>query len=375
MRQSIFICLLLLGLWATSSPCHGQKGIGSRAKSDLKKQLTKYQRAKNEEARATAEIGVFRHGKKGLEFLASLPLKEEQQKALARLQAASELALGLDILKSGESTKKSQWAKSYISFGEIVLLKKPNVFSGFLIHETPEAASGTLTYSWWKQVGPAKKLNQAGGTKGERITVKGKKAAKPIKVNAGYDEFDYELSVGDQKVTVHFIGPAYFLVDALTIPPFCFTASNKPSKFSNSDTKIKYVRGDNGALAKLEKQLPKYVFRTVPGTEPLNIAEEDQGAFAQYESVQVEIRRTRITSSLIVLIRFAEPDAITFEDHMPIYIANFIREIIPIDDANLLIASGAAPSYEANKYWSKGKWVAAKGSIKKFLRTNFPEDY
>ncbi|MFT7617866.1 MAG: hypothetical protein ACI97A_001505 [Planctomycetota bacterium] len=373
-RLLLFVTFLLAfsTVIAAQAP---KRELGSKAKTDLKKQLTKYARAKKDKDKNIAANGVLKHGRLGIEFLSGMTLKEKNQAALTAIKEMSEKALGLDILKKDEAGKVSDFAQSYISFDEIVLLRKDKVFAGFLLHESPEVASGELTYSWWRQEGPAKKLAQAGGTSGEKITVKGTKAVKPFKPNAGYDEYNYALEIGELKVIVRFIGPAYFLYKLASAPPFCFTGTNKPGKLSSSDKSLGFVAVKKSPIGKLKKKLSTYVFRTVPGAEPLNMEEGDQSAFAQYESVQVEVRRTRLTSSLIVLIRFAEPDAITFEDHMPIFIANFIREILPIEDKNLLIASGSAPSYEANKYWQKGKWVPAKGAITKFLRKNFPEDY
>ncbi len=369
--------MILLVLLFVSPHTVGQASspLGSKAKSQLKKQLTKLARAKKEEAQEKATRAILRFGKHGVTFLSSLTLKEKQQAALNNLKETSDHILGLDIIKKGGSVKENIWACSYLSFGEIVLLKKGDSFAGFQIHETPDAASGTLTYSWWGQTGPAKKLNQGGGRSGLKLNVGGKKATIPIKKNAGYDEYEYTLKVDKFEVTVRFIGPAYFLYKKKGSPPFSFTGGSKAAKYSSSDKNAVYVHEENSALSRLSKQLPDYVFRTVPGAEPLNIDQEDQGAFAQYESVQVRMRRTRLTSELIILIRFTEPEAISFENYMQDFLANFIREFAPIKTSNILIARGSAPSYEANEYWKKGKWIATNGPLKKFLRQNFPEDY
>ena len=150
---------------------------------------------------------------------------------------------------------------------------------------------------------------------------------------------------------------------------------SKPGKLSNADRRIHYLGAEVAKLSELKDKVKKYIYRITPGVEPLNIDEKDLEEFAQYEPVQVEVRHSRLKSELIVLVQFAEGEAVSFNDDLAIFLRNFINEMQPLAAGNLLISKGSAPSYEGNRYWVKGKWIPAKGALVKMLRINFPENY
>ncbi|MCB9831144.1 MAG: hypothetical protein H6807_01620 [Planctomycetes bacterium] len=367
----VFVAIGLGGLSALAQPA---PEINSRQKNEVKKYLQRYAKARSDEEKEDAMIGLFRHGRGGLAFLESAPLKPDEQAAVEELKKVAPQRLGFDILKENKSVPLAPWSISYLKFGEICLVRKDDVFAGFVIEDSPEVATGKIKLTWWCQTGPAKKLDQAGGEKGE-LEIEGKKAEKPFKPNSGYDEYDFDFELGGTRHKLRFIGPAYFLFEPAPTWGFCFSGESKPGKLKNSDDSIVYVDARSDAVPRLTRQLQDYVYRIVPGAEPLNLSEAEKSQFAQYEAVQIFIRRQRRSSDLLVLIRFLEKNQIQFAEYHPDYIANFIREILPIDEDSLLISVGSAPSLEGNEYWEKGKWVRPKGKLIEKLRATFPEDY
>ncbi len=373
-KHTILPLLLLALALPTSLEAQERPELGSRQKNEVKKYMQRYAKARNDEDREEAIVALLSHGRAAVAYLESAGLKPDQEEAFATVKEESEKRLGLDILKDNKSAPAHSWSISYLTMGEIALVRKDEIFAGFMVHDGPEVALGKIKVSWWCQTGPARKLDQAGGEKGE-LDLEGKRVEKPLKANSGYDEFEYDFELGGSRHKLRFIGPAYFLFEPAPTWGFCFSGESKPSKLKNSDDGLVFLDSRSDAVPRLQRQLQDYVYRVVPGAEPLNLSEEEKAQFAQYEAVQIFIRRQRRDSGLVVLVRFLEPESIGFADHHTSYIINFIREILPIEPDSVLISAGSAPSLEGNQFWEKGKWVKPRGKLVEKLRGTFPEDY
>lgn len=375
MKTKTFLTLLVVVVCAASAPAQKAKPrkLDTKAKTAIKRAIAKYVKTPVDDK--PAMLGEFmRYGRLGLEFLDELKEKTPAYSAdVSLIRHRAKTMLGLDLLEREHAKKRPKYHPDYFAFGEIVLFKRDgDVFGGLRVLDTLDGTEGKIEVETWLQTGPGKTLVQPGGLSGV-ATVEGTKCPKTLRPNTAYEEFEFPVKAGDVTVTIRFIGPAYFLVKLDGSTEFAVTGLDKAKKIRASDPHH-YVQSPDD-LARARELMTEYLFRVVPGCEPLKLDESERDAFAQYEAVQVEARYERPGGAPILLVKFPEPGALGFTDLEDAYLRNFAYELLPIPEENVLVMGGMSAGYEGNKFWKDGKWRRPSKGIIEILRKQFVEDY
>lgn len=367
--------LLLAGLLLAPPP-PGKK-LPEPARREIEARLREYAKAPREDDAARAAIFplLFVHGRAGVEFVeTSLASKPGLADAAADVRSRAREILGLDLLeeKTGPAPDLSP---GWFTPGEIVVMKKPPAtFAGFLVLPASKPDSGEIAVSWWSQSGAVKLLAQPGGAAGT-AAVKGVAAAKPIRPNTGWTEYDYAFDAGGIPVEIRFAGPNLFKWRYPEGVSVGLAGARDPKTLSSADESIAYSAAYPEPLARIAELLPKYLFRSVPGCEPLPLEGDERAAFAQYEAVQVDVRATRGKGEPIVLVKFLEIERTGFKPWHRRYIVNFVNEIAPVPDERVIVMAGASPGLEGNRFMAeKGEtFERPPKKLVELLRANFPE--
>lgn len=371
--ESIALVITMFVLSITAA-AQDQKPLPSKAKDELKNAILAYQKAKSDADKERLEFQLFSYGRPGVDYLETLRSNKDLADSLAVVLANTTERLGLDILK--ESVKvQDTYDPSFFVHDEIVLYKRGDIFGGFAVDSKgSNAIEGKLKIRYWSQKADVmKRLSQPGGQFGE-VEAVGKKSAKKMRANSAYDEFDFDFTVDGVKFTIHFSGPAAFRVRYDAGTSIALSGNTKPDPFTSTDKSITYRDAYPASLAKVITLLQKYLFRSIPGCEQLMTDETNKDDFAQYEQVQIGVRESRPSRDLIVIVRILEPERVTMQAHHRKFILNFVNEIVPLKDENLVIVGGNSPSMQGNKVWDDKAWIAMPQKALKLLRANMPED-
>jgi hypothetical protein len=365
--------LLLLAAFTTAA-AQDKKALPFKAKDELKATLQGYVRAKTDADRERLAPLLLVWGKLGVEYLETLKEKKEYADALSLLLAEAHERLGLDILKKGQDVEiKEDYGTSSFMPDELVLFKHGDQFGGFVVDRAGSVAhEGKLKIKWWSQHGEIKRLTQPGGKSGE-TEVSGVKSALAMRANSGFIEYDFEVPVEETKIQIHYVGPAAFryrLQDGIKI---ALTGGNTPVRHTDTDKDVAYSDRYPARLGRAAKLLQEYIFRIVPGCEPLPLEGADKAAFAQYEQVQIHVRESRPGREPVIVISFLEPENIQIASWHRRYIMNFLNEILDVKDENVLIVGGNSPSMEGNQMWNDVEWTRMNQKAVKLIRTNLPE--
>lgn len=371
MTFSRFFVPLLLAALCLSAYAQKPRKLDSKSKSAIKKAMARYVKTPvDDKPELLPEF--MRHGRLGIEFLETLKKKKGYSGDIALIKHRARTMLGFDLLERQKAKEEDAYHPNYFAYGELVLLRRGQTLAGLRVSEALDATDGRISVEVWRQDGRGKSLAQPGGLH-ETKTLDGKKCARSLKPNSAYDEYEFDVPIGDLGATLRFVGPAYFLIKFQADVEIAVEGFRKPEKVK-SPAKLSWIR-DAGDLSRARELLQAYLFRAVPGCEPLQLTEEEREAFAQYEAVQIESRRARPGGSPIVLVKFPEPGGITYTELEDAYLRNFVRELLPVRDEHILVTGGSSSGYEGNHFWLDGEWKRPTPALVKVLRTNFVEDY
>lgn len=352
------------------APAQSSRKLESKAKTAIRKAIAKYVKTPVDDKPALLPE-FMRYGRPGIDYLETLKGKKGYSADISVIRHRAKKMLGFDLLEK-KPEKPFTHHPNYFAFGEIVLFKREGVFGGFRVLDTLDGTEGRIDVETWLQRGKGKALVQPGGEAGTK-TIEGKKCATTVKPNTAYEEFEFALDFGDFELHIRFIGPAYFVVKLDGETGLAVTGLDNPKKIKSSDPHHYVVTAAD--LARAKELLQQYLFRVVPGCEPLQLTEAERAEFAQYEAVQIEMRYARPAGDPIVMVKFPEPGAVGFTALENAYLRNFVHELLPTEDRHILVMGGMSAGYEGNKFWHDDEWLRPSKDVVKLLRKEFVEDY
>lgn len=374
MRTFGTLTIIVLAFTALSARAQQDpKTLPAKAKDELKQMALALSKAKDDAEKEKLAPLLLTWGKAGVEFLETLKAKKEFADCLAVALTDAPSRLGLDIAKKSVDVREA-WSTSYFPMDEVVLLKKEGFFGGFMIDSkasTPH--EGKIKYKWWRQTDPIAKLTAAGGKSGENEAT-GVKSAKNMRPNSAFTDYEFDLKIDDAPIVLRFVGPAAFKHKYDGTIGFAYTGLAKFDGIAPTDQKFVFANEYPKGLGRSAKLLQEYLFRIVPGAEPLLAEGADKEAFAQYEQVQVHVRELRPSRDPVVIVWILEPDNVQVAPWHRRYIQNFLNELVPLKDENLLMIGGQAPSMEGNKMWGEKGWEKLSPKAIKLLRSAMPEN-
>ena len=370
MRRLLIIFVAIgFGLVGTTP---GQKISGKQGR-ELTKRMGRYLKAKTEEDREEALYSVLGLGRAGL-----LWLNEKKKKgwddALVEIEGRSIEVLGLDVHDQPLKKKKkaSPWLPALLAAGELGLARSGETLAGFVVTESSDFAAGNLEFQWWTQSGDRKKLGRG---KTGKATATGKEAKDTWRKDAGYTEYDFRLEFDGLAVKLRFVGPAHFLIGFDGKSEYAVTGMKTPGNLKTTGKLPDFHGAVPAEFPKIEEHLQTYLFRILPGSEPLLLEENDSQDFENYQSVQVRVALDRPGGKPVVVVRLLDGEASGMNQARFELTEAFIRRIMELPPGNLIVVGGANTGFVGNKFFVTTAWKDLDKKLMAKLEKNFPEDF
>ena len=366
--RSLLLCLFLfltVGVQAQS-----REKLSSKAKREIKKALTGYVRATDDTERAKARGAILSHGRLAVDHLLTFAPSKKLSDAAAAIRAGAPAELGWDLIKI-KAPPIDDYGRTYFLLGEVVLVRTKTALAGFRVSSKLDPNDGIALIDWWTQDRIDRGLAQPGGASGQ-IRVKGTLATKKLRPNAGYNEHDFSVVLGPQKVSVRFVGPNCLVPRLDGVTEWALTGHTSPKSLKGTSKELRFLSAEPPGVRRLRVALPEYLFRVLPGCTPLPLEADEVAEFAQYQQVQVAIRSSRPAAEPIVLVQLPEYETSGFLPHHVLYIENFVRALCPSSKPTIVVAGGSGGGLEGGVFWRKTTWKRPDAALKRILRFNFP---
>ncbi len=369
-KRESYAALLVLFIGLTPFVC-GQSSIGSKGKREIKKALTSYVKADDEVGRNRARGIILSHGRPAVAHLLTFAKSKNLSAAAAAIRFQAPKVLGWDLLAL-KAPAHGPFGSSYYSLGEVALVKRGGKLFGFRVLESPDPDDGVAVIDYWIQDSIDRALDQPGGKSGQ-LRVTGTVATNLLKPNTGYTERDFALELNGLKASVRFVGPDLLRPHFDGEVSWALSGKKTPKGLYGNRKELYFLREETEAFRKLRGTLVEYLFRVLPGCTPLPLEDaEEIASFAQYQQVQVVLRRTRPEGRIAVLVQLPEYQNSGFETFHMAYLENYCRELLGDAEVQYMVAGGPGPGLEGGVFWIKGSWKRPDVKLKRFLRQCFP---